>query len=216
MPRARLVALVSIGLLAVALMGVGLLGQSRSGTRPAPPPAVEASSRGAEFEGAVMPDGVRAPDFELRDEQGRPISMRALRGRVAIVTFLTADCDETCPPQAQQIKAAIDRLGGEVPVEALAISADPRTGTPAQARHFLEEQRLAGSIRWALGSRDQLEPVWKGFAVQPQLPDAEHQARIVLIDPQGFQRVGFPLSETTPERLAHDVRVLAGSGRPTS
>ena len=216
MPPRRLIALLAIGVLAVAAMAVGLVGQSRSGAGSSPQPAVEASSRGAEFKGAIMPDGVRAPDFALRDEQGRPVSMRALRGKVAIVTFLTADCDEACPPQAQQIKIALDRLGGEVPVEALAISADPRTGTPEQARHFLREQRLQGSIRWALGSRAELEPVWKGFAVQPQLPDAEHQARIVLIDPRGFQRVGFPLSETTPERLAHDVRVLAGSGRPTS
>ncbi len=216
MPRARLIALTAIGALSVAAMAIGLLGQSRAGAGSPPQPVVQASQRGAEFEGAIMPDGVRAPDFELRDEEGRPVSTRALRGKVAIVTFLTADCDETCPPQAQQIRIALDRLGGEVPVEALAISADPRTGTPRQARHFLREQKLRGSIRWALGSRAELEPVWKGFAVQPQLRDAEHQARIVLIDPEGFQRVGFPMSETTPERLAHDVRVLAGSGRPNS
>jgi hypothetical protein len=33
-------------------------------------------------------------------------------------------------------------------------------------------------------------------------------ARIVLIDKRGRQRVGFPASQTTPERLAHDIRVL--------
>jgi protein SCO1 len=59
-----------------------------------------------------------------------------------------------------------------------------------------------------LGSRPELERVWKGFAIQPQLPDAEHQARTVLIDAHGFQRVGFPVDQLTPERLASDLRTL--------
>jgi hypothetical protein len=33
-------------------------------------------------------------------------------------------------------------------------------------------------------------------------------ARIVLIDRNGLQRIGFPASQTTPERLAHDIRLL--------
>jgi hypothetical protein len=36
----------------------------------------------------------------------------------------------------------------------------------------------------------------------------EHQARITLVDANGYQRVGFPGSEATPERLAHDLRLL--------
>jgi hypothetical protein len=40
----------------------------------------------------------------------------------------------------------------------------------------------------------------------------EHQARITLVDKQGFQRVGFPGSEATPERLAHDLRLLESEG----
>ena len=59
-----------------------------------------------------------------------------------------------------------------------------------------------------LGSRGQLERLLKGFAVQPQSVTEEHQSRVTLVDRRGFQRVGFPGSEATPERLAHDVRLL--------
>ena len=31
---------------------------------------------------------------------------------------------------------------------------------------------------------------------------------MLLIDKRGRQRVGFPMSELTPEGLAHDVKVL--------
>jgi protein SCO1 len=161
---------------------------------------------GEAFAGALLPPGVRAPDFELQDQDGRRIAMRSLRGRPAIVTFLYTNCDETCPAQAQQVKGALNELGHDVP--ALAIAVDPPRDTPASARDFLLEQRMTGRLDFVLGSRRQLAPLWKGYAIQPQSVRQEHQARIVLVDKRGLQRVGFPLGQTTPERLAHDVRLL--------
>ena len=40
------------------------------------------------------------------------------------------------------------------------------------------------------------------------LEDPAWRRRIVLIDRRGMQRIGFPASQTTPERLAHDIRAL--------
>ena len=59
-----------------------------------------------------------------------------------------------------------------------------------------------------LGSRAQLGPLWKGFFVRPQSVNQEHQARFTLIDKKGFQRVGFPGDQATPEALAHDLKLL--------
>ena len=36
----------------------------------------EPASAGSAFEGAVMPSGLRAPDFELRNQDGDLVSMR--------------------------------------------------------------------------------------------------------------------------------------------
>src|SRR3712207_7415571 len=47
----------------------------------------------------------------------------------------------------------------------------------ANAQRFLHKQGMVGRMDFVLGSRRELEPVWKGFFVQPQLPDSEHQAR---------------------------------------
>jgi protein SCO1/2 len=161
------------------------------------------------FEGGTMPAGVRAPDFTLTDERGRRVSMRQFRGRPVAVTFLYSHCEDTCPAQAQQVKGALDLL--ERPVPALAISVDPPHDTRASAQAFLDKYDLAGRLRWVLGTRDQLTPLWRGFAIQEQLPDEEHQSRIVLVDRDGFQRVGFPGDQVTPERLAHDLRQLGAS-----
>ena len=160
----------------------------------------------AGFAGARLPDGVRAPRFALTDERDELVKMSDFRGEPVIVTFLYTHCDDTCPPAAQQVKGALNDLGHDVP--ALAIAVDPPRDTAASARAFLSKQRMLGRMRFVLGNRDELEPVWRGFAIQPQSAREEHQARIVLVDKNGFQRVGFPIEQATPERIAHDLRLL--------
>jgi protein SCO1/2 len=163
------------------------------------------------FEGSLMPEGLRAPDFELTDQDGQTVSMRALRGKPVVVTFLYTHCEDTCPIQAQTIRGALDQLGHDVP--ALAVAVDPPNDTPESARKFLAEQRATGRIDFVLGSRSELRPLWKGFGrIQPQSVTEEHQARFTLVDPRGFQRVGYPGAEATPERLAHDLRLLEREG----
>ena len=168
--------------------------------------ADESVTPGDTFAGARIPPGVRAPDFSLRNQDGERVSMRALRGRPVVVTFLYSNCEDTCPPQAQQVKGALNDLGHDVP--ALAIAVEPPRDTPQSARRFLAENRMTGRIDFVLGTRAELEPLWDAYAVQPQSVRQEHQARTVLVDGRGFQRVGFPLDQLTPERLVHDIRLL--------
>jgi protein SCO1/2 len=163
-------------------------------------------SGGTDFEGAVMPAGVRAPDFTLRNQDGKRVSMRELRGQPVIVTFLYTTCDDTCPAQAQTVRGALDDLGEDVP--ALAIAVDPPRDTPERARAFLAKARALGRIDFVLGSRAELQPLWKRFFIRPQSVSEEHQARFTLIDKRGFQRIGFPGDQATPETLAHDVKLL--------
>ena len=211
MPPARAIALLAAGLVSLGAILFAVSGLSRSAATGAGSPSPARIGTGERFAGSLMPPGVRAPDFRLRDQDGDPIGMAALRGRPVIVTFLYTTCTESCPVQAQQIRLALDRLGRPVP--AVAVSVEPDADTPASARRFLRKQRMVGRMNFALGSRAQLEPVWKGFAIQPQLPGAEHQARTVVVDARGLQRVGFPVEQLTPERLARDVRTLLAEDR---
>lgn len=160
------------------------------------------------FEGATLPKGLRAPELgAVRTQDGERLTMRSLRGGPVIVTFLYTTCDDSCPTQAQQVKGALNELSARVP--AIAIAVDPPRDTPTRARAFLAKQRMTGRMDFVLGSRPELERLWKAYAVEPQREDLEHTARLVLVDPKGIQRVSFPLDQITPERLAHDLRLLA-------
>jgi protein SCO1/2 len=194
-PRIAL-ALVLVGAVALGAIVVGVRGDDDS----------EPVAAGNTFAGATMPAGAFAPDFALRNQDGERVSMRSLRGQPVIVTFLYTHCEDTCPIQAQTVRGALDELGHDVP--ALAIAVDPPNDTPRSARKFLAEQRVSGRLDFVLGSRAELRRLWNGFGVRPQRVTEEHNARITLVDAHGIQRVGYPGSEATPERLAHDLALL--------
>jgi protein SCO1/2 len=191
----HLIALTTLGVAALAAVLVAALALRNSHNTSA-----------AEFDGAIMPAGVRAPDFHLTDQDGRGIDMAQFRGRPVIATFLYSHCKDTCPVQARLISSAVEQLGHQVPV--IAFSVDPAHDTGASVHQFMRKQQVTANIRWVLGTPRQLAPIWKGYAVTSQRVDQEHMARIVLIDRQGFQKIGYPLQQTTPDRIAHDMRLL--------
>jgi protein SCO1/2 len=192
---------IAVALLLVGVLALGAIVLAAGGGGDSDPVAAEDT-----FAGALMPEGLPAPDFELENQEGEPVSMRSLRGKPVLVTFLYTHCEDTCPASAQTARGALDDLGHDLPV--LAIAVDPPNDTPQSARKFLAEQRATGRIDFVLGTRAELRPVWRGFAIRPQSVTAEHNARFTLVDARGFQRVGYPGAEATPERLAHDLALL--------
>jgi len=203
-PRLYIVAGV-VAAVAFGAMVIGYLTRGEdSAADPAPTPGVIAEDTG--FEGARIARGIKAPDFELRDENGDTFSMRDLRGKPVIVTFLYSTCEDTCPATAQQIRGALDRAERDVPV--VAISVDPPNDTEASARRFNTEQRMIGRLRWGLGSKPALARLWKAYGTTPQTVQEDHMSRAVLIDARGYQRVGYPMQQTSPEMIAHDLAVI--------
>jgi protein SCO1/2 len=169
------------------------------------------------FAGAQRPPQIPPDDFSLHDQDGRLVRLRDYAGRVVILAFLYSTCQDTCPLIAQQIRGALDQLGRPVP--ALAVSVDPTADTPLNARRFLFKQSVAGRLRFLLGSRAELAPIWRGYFVKPQSPGSssrsDHTVDVVLVDKAGRQRIGFPSDQLTPEALVHDIRRLAAEPPPT-
>ena len=216
--RARLVLVVIASL---ALVAAVLAAIAASASRDDDTAAVveEVDAAGVEgprspFKGAVRPPAPPG-DFALRDQDGKLVDLADLRGSVVVLSPTYSTCDESCPVAAQQIRGALDDLSGDERdrVRAFALSVDPANDTPDSAQEFLLSRRLRGYLDYLIGTRRELQPVWREYGFAPQTDEQEHNSYVLLLDGRGRQRVGFPLDFLTPEALTHDLRLLVREAR---
>ncbi len=83
--------------------GLSVAGCSTAGGKPetvAAPPAAESGGPAAAKVGTAVGDS--APEFQLAQQDGSPVSPRALRGRPAVLVFWTAWCP-SCKEEAPHI-----------------------------------------------------------------------------------------------------------------
>ncbi|HEX7525396.1 MAG TPA: hypothetical protein VF327_03765, partial [Gaiellaceae bacterium] len=90
------------GSLLTILIPVGVLLHDRFSGRTA-----EAIGLPALHGQATWAPGARpAPQFALRDQRGRVVSLSALRGRTVVLTFLDSLCRQACPVEGKLLAAA--------------------------------------------------------------------------------------------------------------
>src|SRR3979411_2372247 len=66
-----------------------------------------------------------APDFMLQDQDGKPVSVSALRGRVLAIPFLDSHCQQLCPLAGDQLGQAQRALGPATRLSLLVVRVDP-------------------------------------------------------------------------------------------
>ena len=105
-------------------------------------------------------------DFKLHDESGRLRTLADARGSVVVVAFVYSTCRDVCPAGGNVVSTAIHALHSPQ-AQAYFISVDPVGDTPARTRRWLAQRGLTGHGHYLLGSRAQLEPVWRHYAIAP-------------------------------------------------
>jgi cytochrome oxidase Cu insertion factor (SCO1/SenC/PrrC family) len=142
-----------------------------------------------------------APAFQLRDENGKAVSLSAYRGRPVIVTFIDPLCRNLCPLAAHVLNAVDRELppGRRVPI--IAVSVDIYADTRADMLEDVRRWSLVPQWRWAVGSAAQLAAVWKAYEVGVSITTrraagvtehiVEHEEIAYVIDPNGYERALF-------------------------
>ena len=136
-----------------------------------------------------------APGFQLTDQNGQPVTLTSLRGKVVLMTFLDPVCTTDCPIIAQEFKQAGVLLGAQdKDVMLVAVVANPTYLSTAFTRAFDRQEGLAAVPNWLYltGSLSQLGAVWRQYGVTVQnLPAgamAAHNDLAVVIDRSGIVR----------------------------
>ena len=165
----------------------------------------------------VAGDGVGSqapPPLTLTDQHGHRVDLAKLKAKPVLVAFLYTHCHDVCPIVASKLHTAdaLLRPGVERPT-LLAVSVDPEARHAGQRRQVQPRTPHEGEIDWLLGSRPELEKVWKAWRVlpgtEPGNPDViEHSGQISGIGADGMVHVLFTPT-FKPAKLARDIETLA-------
>src|SRR5437016_11285992 len=103
--------------------------------QPSPDAAYEAASWTQ-----PLPKIAPAPGFTLTSQDGAPISLANLRGKVVAVTFIFTRCTATCPVLTPMMSLVQDRLGRDFgsKVAFASITVDPEHDTPEMLKLYAQ------------------------------------------------------------------------------
>jgi protein SCO1 len=202
-----------MALLALPLIGCG---GSESGSSSTEASGSQSASSTVKYAGTAAVPSKDAPPLALRDSLGHPVNLDQYRGKAVLVTFIYDHCPDICPLMVGNLHTAQAQLGPEAQkLQIIAVSVDPRGDTPGTVKDFLREHRMTGRMEYLIGSRPELEKVWRDWSIlskatpTPKDPDlVEHSALVYGISGSG--RITTLYSQGfVPAQIVHDVPILA-------
>jgi protein SCO1/2 len=199
---------ISLALLVVLVIAIISLRNGTGGAATANPTTSQSNLQGTNL------GSTPAPDFLLKDQFGKSISLSQFKGEPVVLTFLYTHCPDVCPLTAEKIHTTMQSLGSNAQhITVLAVSMDPKGDTATAAQNFANVHKLGNYFYYLIGTHNELAPVWASYSVDAQAATSSgtvnHSTAIYVIDKQGNERAlldnGFSSSQ-----LASDLKILLG------
>ncbi len=152
-----------------------------------------------------------APDFQLRNQFGQPMSLSQFRGKVVMLAFEDSQCTTVCPLTTQSMLEAKQLLGAAGDkVQLLGIDANPVATSVADVLSYSRAHGLVNQWDFLTGSLAQLKATWGLYhiAVQIQQGQIDHTPALFVIDQQGRERKLY-LTQMAYSSVGQSAQVLA-------
>jgi protein SCO1/2 len=160
-----------------------------------------------------------APGFTLTNQDGKPLALKQLRGKVVVTTFIFTGCGSTCPLLTAKLISIQRRLGADsgTRVYFAAISVDPLADTPEVLKRYAHVHGAdLGSWVFLTGDPAQISDVSHRYGVYYKRQvsnEIDHTFLTSIIDPGGTLRVQYMGVRFDPEEMLRDIRSLLREGR---
>jgi protein SCO1 len=155
-----------------------------------------------------------APNFALTSQDGRPLALADLRGKVVAVTFIYTQCPDICPMLTQKMVQVQDELGSDFGkrIAFISISLDPEHDTPEVLKDYAQFWG-AKPEGWSFltGSLDTVRDVTRRYGVffsKKEDGSVEHSQLTTLVDTDGQMRVQYLGARFDPEEFRRDLMSL--------
>lgn len=200
-----------------ALLVVGGMAASLYGLGAAPTPAPVELAFPADRLRTVLP----MPEFAFENQDGEPVTLEGLRGKVVLFTAVYATCTKTCPMMLAQIRTVVDALTPEerqglvVVAFSLNPEADSRELRAMTARIY---GMKAPRFHFVNGVPAEVERVLDELQVARERDAASgeivHSNLFHLLDRQGRIAYRLSLSQREQSWLSAALRVLLAEAVP--
>jgi cytochrome oxidase Cu insertion factor (SCO1/SenC/PrrC family) len=216
-----------LALSAVSLLGVlgglsGLAGcgtGAPSGAQSSGPSASSAQPMASNSAAMANPNldlgsslgGRPAPDFQLQNQFGQPMSLSQFRGKVVVLGFEDSECTTVCPLTTQSMLLAKQLLGAAGDkVQLLGIDANPEATSVADVLAYSRAHGMVNQWDFLTGSLSQLKAAWTRYdiAVQIEKGQIDHTPALYVIDQQGRERELY-LTQMAYSSVGQSAQVLA-------
>ena len=162
-----------------------------------------------------LPKIGEAPAFALISQDGLPVRLADLRGKVVAVNFIYTLCSAACPVLTPMQVMVQDRLGKEFgrSVAFVSITLDPEHDTPELLRLYAQAYGAdLGGWTFLTGSPEDIRDLAARYGIYSR-EDAsgalDHSLLTSLIDRHGLLRVQYLGARFDPEEFRHDLLSLA-------
>ncbi len=204
----------AIATIAAALLVSLISGCGSSGSAGKTTGGSSGRAKAAKYAGTAAKPLKPAPPLALEDSLGRRVNLKQYRGKAVLVTFIYTHCPDTCPLIVSHLRVAQQELGAKAKrLQIIAVSTDPRGDNPKTVGAFLHKHLMTGRMQYLIGSRKQLQPVWKDwFILAKAAPGPKdrvgHSALVYGISASGKITTIYP-GNFVPTQIVHDVPLLA-------
>ena len=155
----------------------------------------------------------QAPDFALEGSNGAAVRLAAYRGKVVALGFGYTSCPAVCPTTLADLAKARRKLGAPADFQVVYVTVDPERDNAAALRKYLGA--FDAGFLGATGTPAELAQVRKAYGITTSRVASaltyyvHHSSYVYLIDRAGKLRAMLPFG-TSPDDMAHDVKVLLG------
>ena len=157
---------------------------------------------------------VSVPDFSLTNQQGEPLGLSDMAGKIWVADFIFTNCPTICPAMTQEMARLQSEFVAD-PVYFVSFSVDPERDTPKVLSRYASAYG-ADNRRWHFLTGDKTkiyQLAEQGFSLAAGHKGSEilHSPRFVLVKADGNIH-DFYDSRSGPAmlRLRRDVKALLG------
>ena len=154
-----------------------------------------------------------APPFALTSQDGKPVALADLRGKVVAVAFIYTECPDICPMLTQKMVQVQDELAADfgTKIAFVSISLDPEHDTPAVLKDYAQFWAAKPGWVFLTGSPEAVRDVTRRYGVffaKKEDGSVDHTQLTSLVDAEGQLRVQYLGARFDPEEFRRDLMSL--------